>query len=88
MTNQPLLTTFAAANSIRQLAAKYSNSLDPHTNKQHKMLMDMADDIIQGLIDNAKFRYENLHINIRSQLSFEVLDILGMAEKHVEDHQQ
>lgn len=87
MNKTPLIDIFKAANSLRQLAAQYVNSLDPHTVKQHRLLMDMADDIVNGLIDHAKFRYENLHINIRNQLSFEVLDMLDMAEKHDEQSQ-
>lgn len=75
---------FTAANSLRNLAKKYTNSTDPHTNKQGDILSAMADNILDGDIDHAIFRYHNLHVNVRAQLSFQVLELLGLAEEHVE----
>lgn len=83
-----LLTNFNAANSLRNLAKQYEKSSDPHTEKQYRLLNDMANDIINRLYDHAAFRYNNLHVNVRSQISFEVLDLLGMAEKHDDELSQ
>lgn len=80
-----LLKVTSAARSLRDLAAKYSQSKDPHTALQSTLLSDMANDILSNNIKNAQFRYHNLHVNIRAQLSFEVMDMLGMAEEHTDE---
>lgn len=80
-----LASLFNAANSLRQLSKKYTGSSDPHTDKQGRILLDMADNIMQQQFDQAAFRYNNLHVNVRSQISFQVLDLIGLSEEHVDD---